>query len=139
MLAGSGAIAGDRAVAIKIGQKVNAEAAEVYRVVRQAPMYQHLILNGRVYLWNDGGIRTCCQLDDGEVIGRTRLNYFRPLLQLAIVSSRLTQTGGCRAGSQRYLSCHRTQSDGAGQSIDDGYAENTLLYISRQELSAMGE
>ena len=80
VIAGSGAIAGDRqVVAIGIGKDADEPAAELYRVVRQAPhVPTPLILGNRVYLWNDGGICTCCDLRTGEVVWQKRVggSYF---------------------------------------------------------------
>ena len=80
MIAGSGAIAGDRqVVAIAVDEGGAKQAREVYRVVRQAPhVPTPLILNDRVYLWNDGGICTCCELSTGEVVWQKRVggSYF---------------------------------------------------------------
>jgi len=80
VIAGSGAIAGDRqVVAIEVGKGTDAQAAEVYRVVRQAPhVPTPLILDDRVYLWNDGGICTCCDLSSGEIVWQKRVggSYF---------------------------------------------------------------
>ena len=80
VIAGSGAIAGDRqVVAIAVDEGGAKQAREVYRVVRQAPhVPTPLILNDRVYLWNDGGICTCCELSTGEVVWQKRVggSYF---------------------------------------------------------------
>ncbi len=80
VIAGSGAIAGDRqVVAIGLGKDADESAAELYRVVRQAPhVPTPLILGNRVYLWNDGGICTCCDLRTGDVVWQKRVggSYF---------------------------------------------------------------
>lgn len=80
VIAGSGAIAGDRqVVAIQVAESDASQASEVYRVIRQAPhVPTPLILNDRMYLWNDGGICTCCDLFTGEVVWQKRVGgtYF---------------------------------------------------------------
>ena len=80
VIAGSGAIAGDRqVVAIQVEKGASTQASEVYRVIRQAPhVPTPLILNDRMYLWNDGGICTCCELSTGEIVWQKRVGgtYF---------------------------------------------------------------
>jgi outer membrane protein assembly factor BamB len=81
VIAGSGAIAGDRQmVAIDIdesGDKV--KATEAYHLIKQSPhVPSPLVIGDRLYLWNDGGIATCCELARGDVIWQNRVggNYF---------------------------------------------------------------
>lgn len=81
VIAGSGAVGGDRqVVAIAIeGDGAKAKASEAYRLVRQAPhVPSPLAIGNRLYLWNDGGIATCCDLKTGDVIWQKRVggNYF---------------------------------------------------------------
>ena len=81
VIAGSGAIAGDRQiVAIHIDESGDkAEATEAYHLIKQSPhVPSPLIIGERMYLWNDGGIATCCELATGEVIWQQRVggNYF---------------------------------------------------------------
>lgn len=80
VVAGSGAIAGDRqVVVIEVEEGDATQASEVYRVVRQAPhVPTPLILKNRMYLWNDGGICTCCELSTGRVVWQKRVGgtYF---------------------------------------------------------------
>lgn len=142
VLAGSGAIAGDRqVVAIKIGQKVNAEAAEVYRVVRQAPhVPTPLILNGRVYLWNDGGICTCCQLDDGEVIWQKRVggSFFSSPIAIGNRIFSIDTNGEVvvLAASDTYRVIARNPM-GQGSRSTMAVAENTLLIRTAGKLFAI--
>ena len=67
-------------VAIRIDESgAETEATEAYRVVRSSPhVPSPLALDGRLYLWNDGGIVTCCDIDSGDVIWRKRVGgtYF---------------------------------------------------------------
>ena len=56
-----------------------ADAREVYRLVRQSPhVPTPLVIGNRLYLWNDGGIATCCELRTGDVIWQKRVggSYF---------------------------------------------------------------
>ena len=81
VIAGSGAVGGDRQiVAIEIQQTGGkASATEAYRLVRQSPhVPTPLAVGDRLYLWNDGGIATCCDANSGEVIWQKRVggNYF---------------------------------------------------------------
>ena len=81
VIAGSGAVGGDRQiVAITIqGEGTDSVAGEAYRLVRQAPhVPSPLAIGNRLYLWNDGGIVTCCDLATGDVIWQKRVggNYF---------------------------------------------------------------
>jgi outer membrane protein assembly factor BamB len=81
VIAGSGAVGGDRqivAVAIE-GDGDKAKAREVYRLVRQSPhVPTPLAIGDRLYLWNDGGIATCCELQTGDVVWQKRVggSYF---------------------------------------------------------------
>ncbi len=81
VIAGSGAVGGDRqivAIAIE-GDGADSTASEVYRLVRQAPhVPSPLAIGDRLYLWNDGGIVTCCDVKTGDVIWQNRVggSYF---------------------------------------------------------------
>ncbi|MGI9470025.1 MAG: PQQ-binding-like beta-propeller repeat protein [Rubripirellula sp.] len=81
VIAGSGAIGGDRqVVAIKIDEsEPQLSVNEVYRQIRQSPhVPTPLIVGDRLYLWNDGGIATCSDLQTGKVIWQKRVGgtYF---------------------------------------------------------------
>lgn len=79
VIAGSGAVGGDRQiVAINIsGDPPQAE--EAYKLVRQSPhVPTPLAIGDRLYLWNDSGIASCCDVETGDVIWQKRVggNYF---------------------------------------------------------------
>jgi outer membrane protein assembly factor BamB len=81
VIAGSGAVGGDRQiVAIAIDEEgAEVSAREVYRMVRQSPhVPTPLAIDNRLYLWNDSGIATCCDLQRGDVIWQKRVggSYF---------------------------------------------------------------
>ncbi|MDE0866340.1 MAG: PQQ-binding-like beta-propeller repeat protein [Rubripirellula sp.] len=81
VIAGSGAVGGDRQiVAIEVAESAQgAMASEVYRIIRQSPhVPSPLIVGDRMYLWNDGGICTCCELTSGDVVWQKRVggSYF---------------------------------------------------------------
>ena len=77
VIAGSGAVGGDRQiVAVKVSGD---QATEAYRLVRQSPhVPTPLVIGDRLFLWNDGGIATCCDVESGEVIWQKRVGgqYF---------------------------------------------------------------
>ncbi len=77
VIAGSGAVGGDRQI---VAVSVNGDkASEAFRLVRQSPhVPTPLVIGDRLYLWNDGGIVTCCNASDGDVIWQKRVggNYF---------------------------------------------------------------
>lgn len=79
VIAGSGAVGGDRQiVAVRVGDE-SAKASEAYRLIRQSPhVPTPLVLKDRLYLWNDSGIATCCELETGERIWQKRVggNFF---------------------------------------------------------------
>lgn len=81
IVAGSGAVGGDRQIVVirvdESGPKPQVE--EAYRQIRQSPhVPSPLIVGDRLYLWNDGGIATCCDLSSGDVIWQKRIGgtYF---------------------------------------------------------------
>lgn len=77
VIAGSGAVGGDRTIVAIDAESESAE--EVYRIERSSPhVPTPLALAGRLYLWNDGGIVSCCDAASGDVIWRKRVggNYF---------------------------------------------------------------
>ncbi|MDF1842815.1 MAG: PQQ-binding-like beta-propeller repeat protein [Rubripirellula sp.] len=81
VIAGSGAVAGDRQmVAISVDDsQLPSKTSESYRLIRQAPhVPSPIILGDRLFLWNDGGVATCCDLTTGEKIWQKRVggNYF---------------------------------------------------------------
>lgn len=81
VIAGSGAVGGDRQiVAIEIDESgAEVQAREAYRLVRQSPhVPSPLAIDDRLFLWNDSGIATCCELSSGEVIWQKRVggSYF---------------------------------------------------------------
>ena len=81
VIAGSGAISGDRQiVAINLDESGDqVKATEAYHLIKQAPhVPSPLVIGERLYLWNDGGIATCCELSTGEVIWQQRVggNFF---------------------------------------------------------------
>ncbi|MEM8668986.1 MAG: PQQ-binding-like beta-propeller repeat protein [Planctomycetota bacterium] len=81
VIAGSGAVGGDRQiVAISVtGKGDEIEAAEAYRLIRQSPhVPSPIVVGDRLFLWNDGGIATCCDVKTGEKIWQKRVggSYF---------------------------------------------------------------
>ena len=81
VIAGSGAISGDRQiVAISIDETGNETHAKLaYHLIKQSPhVPSPLAIGDRLYLWNDGGIATCCDLATGEIIWQKRVggNFF---------------------------------------------------------------
>ena len=81
VIAGSGAISGDRqivAIAVnETGEEVNATLA--YHLIKQSPhVPSPLAIGDRLYLWNDGGIATCCELTSGDILWQKRVggNFF---------------------------------------------------------------
>lgn len=78
VIAGSGAVGGDRQI-VAVAVDDDNEASEAYRLIRQSPhVPTPLVMGDRLFLWNDGGIVTCCDADDGSVIWQKRVggNYF---------------------------------------------------------------
>lgn len=81
VIAGSGAVGGDRQiVAIAVEEDgPKSIAREAYRIVRQSPhVPTPLAKDDRLYLWNDGGIATCCDAKTGDVVWQKRVGgtYF---------------------------------------------------------------
>ncbi len=81
VIAASGAVGGDRQiVAIAIEDAAaKSHASEAYRIVRQSPhVPTPLVIGNRLYLWNDGGIVTCCELATGDILWQKRVGgtYF---------------------------------------------------------------
>ena len=79
LIAGSGAVAGDRQiVAVRVDDGAK-QATEAYKLIRQSPhVPSPLVIGDRLFLWNDSGIATCCNLESGDVIWQKRVggNYF---------------------------------------------------------------
>ena len=80
-MAGSGAVGGDRQiVVVRIDESgPRPQVEEAYRQIRQSPhVPSPLIVGDRLYLWNDGGIATCCDLPSGDMIWQKRIGgaYF---------------------------------------------------------------
>lgn len=88
IIAGSGAVGGARQlVALSITNDSAApKVAEDYRLIRQSPhVPTPLALGNRLFLWNDGGIATCCDAETGKVIWQKRVGgtYFSSPIAIA--------------------------------------------------------
>lgn len=79
VIAGSGAVGGERKiVAVQVAPDSNA-ATETYRVTRQAPhVPSPLVVGQGLYLWSDSGIVTRCDAGTGKVTWQKRIggNFF---------------------------------------------------------------
>ena len=80
IIAGSGAAGGERQlVAISVSEDLPNKAVERFRWIRQSPhVPSPIAIGNRLFLWNDGGIATCYDLQTGEKIWQNRIggNYF---------------------------------------------------------------
>ena len=142
VIAGSGAIAGDRqVVAIGLGKNADQPAAELYRVVRQAPhVPTPLILGNRVYLWNDGGICTCCDLSTGDVVWQKRVGgaYFSSPIAIGDRIFSIDTTGEVvvlAAGDTFRVIARNPMGQGSRATL--AVAERTLLIRTEGKLFAV--
>ena len=144
VIAGSGAVGGERQiVAIDIQQaSEKTTAVESYRLIRQSPhVPSPLVVRDRLYLWNDGGVVTCCDANTGDKIWQKRVGgtYFSSPIAIGDRIYSIDTTGEVVviADSDEDLKVIAKNPMGESSRASLAVSENTLFVRTESKLFAI--